>query len=162
MPRDLPEAGVLYLAPQLSYTLGKLQRILWESGLTFGDPSEGVLAVEIAPEGLKCLSGLMIEGLEPAELKDCSAVLVEKGSAFGLGALPRMQDLATVIAVVRSEWLVEMMQQDRIIIHFQPIGSTAHPEKIFAYECPLRGLDEEDGHVSPGAMLGAARGRSAL
>ena len=157
MLRDLPEAGVLYLAPQLSYTRGKLRRILWESGLPFGAPSEGVLAVEIAPEGLKCLSRLMIEGLEPAELKDCSAVLVEKGSAFGLGALPRMQDLATLTAVVRSEWLVEMMQEDRLTVHFQPIVSAVSPEKVFAYECLLRGLDEEDGLVSPGAMLGAAR-----
>ncbi len=69
MPRDLPEAGVLYLAPQLSYTRG---------------------------------------------------------------TLPPMQDLATLTAVVRSEWLVEMMQQDRLTIHFQPIVSTANPEKIFA------------------------------
>jgi hypothetical protein len=35
-------------------------------------------------------------------------------------------------AVVRSEWLVEMMQQDRLTIRFQPIVSTANPERIFA------------------------------
>ncbi|HVF00819.1 MAG TPA: hypothetical protein VNA27_05695, partial [Rubrobacteraceae bacterium] len=35
MLRDLPEAGVLYLAPQLSHTRGTLRRILWESGLRF-------------------------------------------------------------------------------------------------------------------------------
>jgi len=38
--RDLPEAGVLYLAPQLSHTRGTLRRILWESGLR----SRGALA----------------------------------------------------------------------------------------------------------------------
>ncbi len=131
MPRNLPEAGVLYLAPQLSYTRCTLRRILWESGLPFGDPFEGVLAVEVTPEGLKSLSGLFIESLDAMELKDCRAVLVEKGSAFGLGALPHTHNLATLTAVVRSEWLVEMMQQDRLTIHFQPIVSTANPEKIF-------------------------------
>ena len=131
MPRDLPEAGVLYLAPQLSYTRGTLRRILWESGLPFGDPFEGVLAVEVTPEGLKSLSGLFIESLDSTELKDCRAVLVEKGSAFGLGALPHTHNLVTLTAIVRSEWLVEMMQQDRLTIHFQPIVSTANPEKIF-------------------------------
>jgi hypothetical protein len=98
MPWDLPEAGVLYLFPQLSYTRGTLRRILWESGLPFGDPFEGVLAVEVAPEGLKSLSGLLIEGLDSTELKYCRAVLVEKGSAFGLEVLPRMQNLATLTA----------------------------------------------------------------
>ncbi len=135
MPRDLPEAGILYLAPQLSYTLGTLRCILWESGLPFGDPFEGVLAIEVTPEGLKSLSGLLIESRDSTELKDCRAVLVEKGSAFGLGALPHTHNLATLTAVVRSEWLVEMMQQDRLTIHFQPIVSTANPKKIFAYEC---------------------------
>ncbi len=157
LPRDLTEAGVLYLAPPLAHTRGTLRRILWKSGLPFGDPVEDVLAVEVAPEGLRSLCELLIEGLSKEELKDCRAILVEKGSAFGLEALPRTQDLATLTAVVRSEWLVEIMREDRLTIHFQPIVSAANPEKVFAYECLLRGIDEEGGLVSPGAMYGAAR-----
>lgn len=52
--------------------------------------------------------------------------------AFGLGALSHTHNFATLTAVVRSEWLVEMMQQDRLTIRFQPIVSTANPERIFA------------------------------
>jgi hypothetical protein len=120
MPRDFPEAGISYLAPQLSYTRSTLRRTLKESGPPFGHPFEEVLAVEVAPQGLKSLSGFLIEVLDSTELKDCRAVLVEKGSAFGLGALPRMQDLTSLTAVVRSEWTIEIMQQDRLTIHFQP------------------------------------------
>ena len=154
---DLSEAGVLYLAPPLAHTQGTLRRILLESGLPFEEPSEDILAIEITPEGLRSLSKLLVDGLSEAELMDCKAVLIEKGSAFDLGALPRMQDLATLTAVVRGEWLVEMMREDRLAVHFQPIVSAASPEKVFAYECLLRGLDKEGGFVSPGDMFGVAK-----
>ena len=157
LPPDLPEAGILYLAPPLAHTRGTLRRILWESGLPFGDPLEDVLAIEVAPEGLRSLSDLLVDGLGETELRDCKAVLVEEGSVFGLGTLPRMQDLATLTAVVRGEWLLRMLREDRLAVHFQPIVSATNPEEVFAYECLLRGLDEGGGLVSPGSMFGVAR-----
>ncbi len=91
---------MLYVAPPLAHTRGTLRRLLWKPGLPFGDPSDDVVAVEVEPEGLRSLSELLLDGLSEAELKDCRAVLVEKGSAFGLSMLPRMQDLATLTAAV--------------------------------------------------------------
>jgi hypothetical protein len=42
LPADPPEKGTLYVAPPLAHTRGKLRRLLWESDLRFGGPSEGV------------------------------------------------------------------------------------------------------------------------
>lgn len=58
---------------------------------------------------------------------------------------------------MRGEWLLNMLREDRLGVHFQPIVPTANPGEIFAYECLLRGLDGEGALVNPGAMFGAAR-----
>ena len=153
---------MLYVAPPLAHTRGTFRRLLWESGLPFGDPIEDVLAVEVSPASLKRLSALLLDNLSETEIRDCKALLVEKGAAFGLGMLSRMQDLATLVATVRGEWLLDMMREDRLAVHFQPIVSVSNPGEVFAYECLLRGLEEEGALVSPGPMFEAARGAGLL
>jgi len=100
LPPSLPEAGFLYVAPPTAHTRGRLRRLLWESGMPFGDPADDILAVEVVPEGLQILSGLLSNGLSEMELRGCKAILIEKNAAFGLGMLSRMQDLATLTATV--------------------------------------------------------------
>ena len=91
LPAGLPEQGTLYVAPPLARTRGTLRRLLWESDLRFGDPSEGVLAVEVCPAALRRLSGLSLGGLSTLELRDSQAVLVEVGAGapVWLGLQPR-------------------------------------------------------------------------
>ncbi|MCA1718516.1 MAG: EAL domain-containing protein [Actinobacteria bacterium] len=162
LPAGWPEVGVLYIAPPLAHTRGTLRRLLWKSDLPFGDPHDDVLAVEVTPEGLKHLSELLLDSLSEAELGDCRSVLVEKGSAFDPSVLSRMQDLATLTAVVRDEWLVDILREDRLAVHFQPIVPSADPSQVFSYECLLRGLDSEGAPVSPGTMFEAARSTGLL
>ena len=148
---------MLYVAPPLSHTRGAIRRLLWSSDLPFGDPLEDVLAVEVCSEGLSRLSDILMEGLSEAELRDCRAILIEKGSRVDLGALPRMQDLFTLLSCVRGTWLQKMMREDRMTVHFQPIVSVRNPVETFAYECLLRGVGEEGDLVGPGPMFEAAR-----
>lgn len=157
LPMGWPEVGVLYLSPPLAHTRGTIRRLVWESGLPFGDPLDGVLAVEVAPEDLRRLCGLLFGGLSETELSDCRTILVEKGSRFGLGMLSRVQDLTTLTSLVRGEWLLDMLREDRLTVHFQPIVSVHDPDEVFAYECLLRGLDERGVLVSPRPMFEAAR-----
>ena len=157
LPAEPPEKGVLYVAPPLAHTRGTLRRLLWGSDLPFGDPVEDVLAVEVCPGGLSRLSGILTEGLSEAELRDCRAVLVEKGERVGLGTLPRMQDLFTLLGSIRGTWLREMLREDRMAVHFQPIVPVLKPEEAFAYECLLRGVGEGGELIGPGTMFDAAR-----
>lgn len=157
LPEQPPENGVLYVAPPLAHTRGTLRRLLWGSDLPFGDPLEDVLAVEVCPRGLSRLSQTLMEGLSEAELRDCRAILVEKGACVDLGMLPRMQDLFTLLSRVRGTWLQKMMREDRMTVHFQPIVPVRNPGEAFAYECLLRGIGEEGELVGPGAMFEAAR-----
>ena len=162
LPAEPPEKGVLYVAPPLAHTRGTLRRLLWSSDLPFGDPLEDVLAVEVCPGGLSRLSGLLMDGLSEAELRDCRAILVEKGARVDHAMLPRMKDLFTLLSSVRGTWLQKMMREDRTTVHFQPIVPAAQPEEAFAYECLLRGVGEGGELVGPGPMFEAARSAGLL
>ncbi len=162
LPADPPERGTLYVAPPMAHTLGTLRRLLWESDLPFGDPSDGVVAVEVCPAALGRLCEVFLGGLSEAELKGCRAVLVEEGSVFGLHMLPRMRDLFTLSCGVRGGWLRDILREGRMAVHFQPIVSVADPGEVFAYECLLRGVGKDGELVSPGPMFEAARGAGLL
>ena len=162
LPVDPPQKGVLYVAPPLSHTRGTLRRLLWGSGLPFGDPLDDVLAVEVCPGGLSSLSDTLLNGLTEAELKYCRAILVEKGARVDLGMLPRMQDLFTLLSCARETWLKKIMHEEKLTVHFQPIVAVSDPGEVFAYECLLRGIGEGDALVGPDPMFGAARAAGLL
>lgn len=162
LPAEPPEKGVLYVAPPLSHTRGTLRRLLWGSGLPFGDPLDDVLAVEVCPGGLSNLSDALLKGLTEAELRDCRAILVEKGEGVDLGALPRMQDLFTLLNCARGTWLKKIMREDKLTVHFQPIVAVSDPGQVFAYECLLRGIGEGGALVGPESIFGAARAAGLL
>ena len=72
------------MTPPLAHTRGTLRRLLWESDLRFGDPSEGVLAVEVCPAGFGRPCELLPGGLSEAELRKSHAILVEEDAVFGI------------------------------------------------------------------------------
>lgn len=157
LPEAPPGDGVLYIAPPLAHSRGTIRRMLIESGLKFDDPVDDILAVEIGPRELRRLAEDLHEGLSERELGDSRALLTERGAEPGLRELARMQDLGTVVAAVRGEWLLEILREERLTMHFQPIVDASDGERIFAYECLLRGLDSEGSPVDPAPMFDVAR-----
>jgi EAL domain-containing protein (putative c-di-GMP-specific phosphodiesterase class I) len=135
---------------------------LKESGLSFGEPLEGILAVDLGPEELRDVGGAISEELSAGELSDCKALLLEKGAEPGLRDLARMRSLGALIAEARGEWLLDILREDRITSHFQPIVHASDTGRVFAYECLLRGSDEEGSMVSPGRMFDVARSAGLL
>lgn len=157
LPTEPPETGILYVSPPLSHTRGTLRRLLWGSGLPFCDPLDDVLAVGVCPGGLSSLSEALLRGLTEAELRDCRAILVDKGVQVDLGVLPRMQDLFTLLNCARETWLKKIMREDKLTVHFQPIVPVSDPGEVFAYECLLRGIGKGGALVGPESIFGAAR-----
>lgn len=157
LPEAPPTEGVLYIAPPLSHSRATIRRLLIESGLRFDDPVEDILAVEVSPEEVRKLAGDLHENLSERELRDSRSLLTEKGTEPGLRDLARMQDLGTLVATVKGEWLLEILREDRLTAHFQPIVSASDKQEIFAYESLLRGFDAEGSPVNPALMFDVAR-----
>jgi EAL domain-containing protein (putative c-di-GMP-specific phosphodiesterase class I) len=99
----------------------------------------------------------LLGGLSDVELGEGKAILGDKGSTFNLGMLSRRQDLATLTAIVQGEWLLDMLRENRLAVHFQPIVSAVDPGEVFAYECLLHGFDDRGALVSARRMFESAR-----
>ena len=162
LPEVSPQEGMLYISPPLAHTRGTLRRLLLKSELPFNDPLEGILAVEVTPQGLRDLGDLFFHGLSEAEMRDSRALLVEREVAPGLAELSRMENLASLVARVRGEWLLGILREERLTVHFQPIVPARSPEDVFAYECLLRGVGGDDATISPGPMFDVARNAGLL
>ena len=156
---ELSEApGTFYLAPPLQHTRDRLYAGLQDRdwGATF--PAHGVMAVEV-PAGqlrqlLRTLGALMSE----PETAAGTALFLEAGRGLDAASLTQARSLSTWTARADHEWLVELIRDEQVQIHYQPI-LRAHPDgepELYAYECLLRGLDSSGGIISPGQMFQAA------
>ena len=157
LPAGLTKEGMLYIAPPLAHTRGTLRHLLLKSGMEFEDPLDDVVSVQVTPEGLRRLSELFSKCLSKSEMQDCRALLTNRGVSPGLEELSRTQSLATLVASVQGEWLLDILRRDRLTVHFQPIILAANPSEVFAQECLLRGVDSGGSLVSPAPMFEAAR-----
>lgn len=91
--------------------------------------------------------------LSPKELEDTQTLFIR-------GAVqPRIHDFSDItslqrfIKVSQSDWLIEMLTNQRFTSHFQPIVHIEDTSKIFGYEALLRGLDEQGNLVMPGLII---------
>jgi EAL domain-containing protein (putative c-di-GMP-specific phosphodiesterase class I) len=69
---------------------------------------------------------------------------------------PGTVSLYTFVHSVRDRWLVDLLREERLTVHFQPIVSTTDPTRVFAHECLLRGLEPDGRLISPAPMFRAA------
>jgi len=61
-----------------------------------------------------------------------------------------------------SAWIKPLLNQGRIVTHFQPIVRCGAPDSVFAHECLMRGISEDGQLVSPATLLAAARATGTL
>lgn len=90
-------------------------------------------------------------------MQDSKSLVVAEGVTPTLFELMQMQSLSTLISRVQGEWLIEMLLEERLITHFQPIISCTPPHKIFAYECLLRGKERDGKLIYPDRIFNAGR-----
>jgi EAL domain-containing protein (putative c-di-GMP-specific phosphodiesterase class I) len=72
-----------------------------------------------------------------------------------------VESLHGFITKAQSGWLVDMMAENRLTTWFQPIVKCQQPDQVYAFECLLRGQDNE-GVVFPSRILDVARGAGLL
>lgn len=139
-PQDA--GGVLRLTHPLPHTVGKLRRVFGERYRLERPESDG-LAVVLPAGSCDHVVSLLENTLSASERQDCKVLLLAEGEAPTLDKLSSVQLLDAFIAKAHSGWLVQMLAEDAFYVDFQPIVSATSPGKVFAYECLLRGRDEE-------------------
>jgi EAL domain-containing protein (putative c-di-GMP-specific phosphodiesterase class I) len=157
LPSDFPEYGTLYLAPPLSHTFGKLCGSLRRNDVSFEQPHPEVVAVAVVPGMLAQVLPQLRQSLANQELRDTRSLVLPDGVTLSIADLMRMRPLWSLIAAVEGRWLVQMLAENRLETHFQPIVSAANPTEIFGYESLLRGRDAAGELVLPGRLFSTAR-----
>ena len=163
LPPKVPdEGGVLVLAPSLAHTVGKLFSRLQESDFQAQRPRGDVLKVSTPAGRLEALFSLLAGALSAAELEGCNALLLTEDRPLDFQDLSRMGPLNKLMARSDSSWLLDMIRDDRLFMHFQPIVRARAPQTPFAYESLLRGHDAAGATVYPDKIFGTARSAELL
>ncbi|SEQ33985.1 EAL domain, c-di-GMP-specific phosphodiesterase class I (or its enzymatically inactive variant) [Ectothiorhodospira magna] len=153
-----PGPGRLYLAPFLSHTLKALHKHLQARGHPVQHPSEGVLEIHLDSGDLQPLAQWLRDQLSEAEIRDCQAVLLAGDQPFGIAHLPRTQSLYALLARACGGWLMDIIETESLVFHFQPIVHTRRPDQVFAYESLMRGqIPGESALIYPDRLLEQAR-----
>jgi EAL domain-containing protein (putative c-di-GMP-specific phosphodiesterase class I) len=162
LPEALPDAGFLHLAAPLSRTGERLRKLLRRSGLAFEEAESGVITVQLPPQGLEKLALDLAGLLTAGEQLECPCLLSAERGCPGLGELLRTQPLSRVVGRVRGEWVRQLLAEQRLVTHFQPIVEARAPESVFAHECLVRGRERNGALVTPSEVQRAARAAGLL
>ncbi|HEY9861302.1 MAG TPA: EAL domain-containing protein [Candidatus Obscuribacterales bacterium] len=148
------EAGRLFLWLPVPHTLKKILPYLQQAKLDCEVMHERYgLSVACGPGQAQELAQNIGNLLTPMELQEAQALFV-RGNVQ-----PQIQDFSDITSLQRfikftqSDWLVEMLAAKRFTSFFQPIVHIEDTSRIYAHEALLRGLDQQNNLIMPGAIL---------
>lgn len=158
IPLTPGEAGTLYIAPNLAHTRQRVQQALSASDTWAVDRVAGsVLRIDVPVARLAALYQTLAEELYAPELEHCQSIFVPRGGRFDESALASTEPLARPVARAQNHWLSQLLANDRLLVHFQPIVHAGAGDVAFAHEALLRGEDEDGSIIPPARLFGAAR-----
>jgi EAL domain-containing protein (putative c-di-GMP-specific phosphodiesterase class I) len=118
---------------------------LWLGAGDFGELAE-VLDKHLGAHGLAYVRAVYIEGEANPTWRD----------------LAHARPLGDYVAAQRALWLLELVDNNRLTSHFQPIVYAHDTSQVFAQEALLRAVDQDGKLVPPYRMFGAARAAGML
>ncbi|HMS03257.1 MAG TPA: EAL domain-containing protein, partial [Gemmatimonadaceae bacterium] len=67
------------------------------------------------------------------------------------------EPLSRLVARVRSGWLLDVLADQRLVTHFQPIVYAASPQRVYGHEALLRGRTNAGELIPPARLFETAR-----
>ncbi|MCK8516010.1 EAL domain-containing protein [Methylonatrum kenyense] len=154
---SLPQGDIrLYLAPKLAHTRAVAARGLRDAGWIVEDIDGAVLVVKVADGQSATLLDDLDQVMTSPEQSNCPAVMLDPGQPFGIRQLADTTPLRVLIARQKSAWLSELLTDERLEMHFQPILH-ADGGGVFAFESLVRGIGADGKRIPPNDLFGAAR-----
>lgn len=155
MPSGGP--GHLYLAPPVPHTRKKIIQAASDVGLNTDEVNADIIDITVADGTLAPLLAQLGGSLSGPEREECNAVFLDEGETLTLSRMLQTRPLDVMIARAEGQWLVALMDEQRLCAHFHPIVAMQGNNEIFAHECLLRGRGENGELISPAKLFGAAR-----
>jgi EAL domain-containing protein (putative c-di-GMP-specific phosphodiesterase class I) len=145
----------LLLWPPLGHTRVKLKG--WASSFPEARLSidQDALVFDISGASLTSSLVQMAGQLTDGEQTDTKALVLAPGQVPSFADYPRVTSLRAVIGRHQSAWLIDMLRENRLTSHFQPLFTASSPTH-FACEALLRGHDRDGAPIAAGAIFKAA------
>ncbi|WBF67604.1 EAL domain-containing protein [Desulfovibrio subterraneus] len=157
LPDALCERGILYLVPPMRESEEALVAYLSGAGFSYASPFAGAVSVPVGHGDVARMCSEFFETLGTLEQQDTKTLLMPNGAIPSIPDFMRMQSLSALVARCQGGWLSDIIEKDRIVIHYHPIVSAHDPQQVFAYECLARGLDDNGAIIPPLRMFSIAR-----
>lgn len=123
LPEPIPAVGQLLIWPPLGHTSQKIRESLRQLGAEISEPAQQCLEVDISTGLLAWIRDQWPKLLSQAEAADCRCLILPPGTAVSLEHFGQMTTLETLLGRISGRWLVEMIAEQRLLTHFQPIVS---------------------------------------
>lgn len=162
LPPPLPATGKVCLWPPLGHTTSKIRRVLAEASIDVEVGDAGYLGANASPQLFSALLQLADEQLSEVERDQCKYLHLPLGGQPSMSDFGRVNSLSHLVGHISGRWLVELLVDRRLTTHFQPIVHTSDPERVSAYECLIRGVDDAGKLISPARLYQSARSANLL
>ncbi len=153
LPEPLPAEGTLYFSPPEPSTQAKLLLALRKLGLDHQPDEDGIHTARMTVDQLRVWCRDIQGQLNSIEAHDTRCVFLDIGRPLTVRDAVRMQTLTQLIAEANSEVLRDLLSRERLTCFFQPIVHAADTTQVYAFECLLRGLDDDNNPMSPGPLF---------
>jgi EAL domain-containing protein (putative c-di-GMP-specific phosphodiesterase class I) len=157
LPPSSDGPGTLHLWLPVGHSRTKVATYLREAGRAFETTDAGGLLIPLgehrAADVLLPLAGL----LSQVETEDTRCLYKPGSGPLTTSDIPQVQSLRQFMQLSQGTWLVEMLRDQRLVSHFQPIVEVAEPTRVFGHELLVRGIADDGSLVSPGRLFDVAR-----
>ena len=92
------------------------------------------------------------------EAQSVSALYKPDAMPLTVGDFPKVKSYTQFAIVAESQWLNELLDEERFTSVLQKIVYTDAPDRVFAREALLRGIGRDDSVIHPIYLFDAARG----
>lgn len=156
LPETIPPAGTLYLAAPLEHTQEVIAELLDTAGFAPSALANNILEVAFSDDRLPDMLDRLAERLTLVEREETRVLLLRDGERPELSSFLLADRLAHLIQRSRSRWLVDVLERNALVTHFQPIVSSAAPHDLFGYEALTRGVNPDGALIPPTDLYEAA------
>ena len=156
--QSLTPDGTLYLwcpsAPAREKTRGVLERFGARYRVEDGD----CIVAELDWLTMRAVVLPLRRGLTHAESESVRALYKADSGDLTTADFPKVKSYAQFAQAAESNWLHELLEEERYTSVLQKIVHAAEPERVFAREALLRGIARDASIIHPIYLFDAARG----
>lgn len=142
---------IVHIWPPQGHSLAKLEKALKLAGYAGVERDDLMLTVHDVEHS--DLAKQFEEVFTEPERRD-SRLLVTEGERVTVSHIPRVLNVETYIVSVHGAWLEDVLREERLHFHFQPIVD--REQRIYGHEALVRASYRDGTPISPAQLFSAA------